>query len=173
LARAPAVREAVSEVLGAGCGLVRALYFDKPPGASWSLPWHKDVTIAVREHRRDARGFTKPTVKGGVPHVEAPESVLRQMLTARVHLDDVTEENGPLLVVPGSHREGKMPKLSGNVRFHTVLVQSGDVLLMRPLLTHCSRHSQSNVRRRRIVHLEFAAAAAMAEGYEWSEFHPV
>jgi ectoine hydroxylase-related dioxygenase (phytanoyl-CoA dioxygenase family) len=173
LARAPAIRDAITEVLGAGCGLVRALYFDKPPGGSWSLPWHKDLTIAVREHRRELAEFTKPTVKGGVPHVEAPERVLDRMLTARVHLDDVTKENGPLLLVPGSHRQGKQPNISADVQYHTILVRSGDVLMMRPLLTHCSRHSQSTALRRRVVHLEFAAAAAMPDGYEWFEFHPL
>jgi hypothetical protein len=173
LGRAAAIRDAVMKVLGAGCGLVRALYFDKPPGGSWSLPWHKDLTIAVREHRGELAEFTKPTVKGGVPHVEAPESVLDQMLTARIHLDDVTEENGPLLLVPGSHREGKKPKLTPDIQFHTVLVNSGDVLLMRPLLTHCSRHSQSTALRRRVVHLEFASAAAMPQSCAWFEFHPL
>src|SRR4051812_25774372 len=43
--------EAVRAVLGPGCGLVRVLYFDKPPGQSWALPWHKDLTIAVRDNR--------------------------------------------------------------------------------------------------------------------------
>src|SRR5262249_47431183 len=41
--------EALAVVLGPGLGLVRVLYFDKPPGQSWALPWHKDVTIAVRD----------------------------------------------------------------------------------------------------------------------------
>jgi ectoine hydroxylase-related dioxygenase (phytanoyl-CoA dioxygenase family) len=42
-----------------------------------------------------------------VPHVEAPEEVLREMVTAGIHLDEVTDENGPLKVVPGSHLTGK------------------------------------------------------------------
>ena len=37
-------------VLGDGCGLVRVLFFDKPPGQTWALPWHKDLTIAVRDN---------------------------------------------------------------------------------------------------------------------------
>ena len=36
------------------------------------------------------------------------------MLTARLHLDEVTEENGPLRVLPGSHRGGKDAGASGN-----------------------------------------------------------
>ena len=37
------------------------------------------------------------------------ESLLKAMLTARIHLDETTDENGPLLVIPGSHQSGKTP----------------------------------------------------------------
>jgi len=57
------------------------VYFDKPPGHSWALPWHKDYSLAVREHGR-AGVFTKPTVKAGVPHVVA--LVLTAALAARL-----------------------------------------------------------------------------------------
>src|SRR5262249_58384817 len=113
--------------------LVRVLFFDKPPERSWALPWHKDLTVAVRDNRLPSRHFAKPTRKAGVPHVEAPPELLEAMLTARIHLDDVTEENGPLKVVPGSHRTGKALVLDGAVP-HTVLAGRGDVLLLRPLV---------------------------------------
>jgi hypothetical protein len=45
-----------------------------------------------------------PTVKAGIPHLVAPQWLLERMLTIRVHLDEVTHENGPLVVQPGSHR---------------------------------------------------------------------
>lgn len=102
--RRPALLNALTGVLGPRFGLVRALFFDKPPEQSWALPWHKDVTIAVHDNRRPSPHFRKPTRKAGVPHVEAPAEVLRAMLTARIHLDEVTDENGPLKVIPGSHR---------------------------------------------------------------------
>jgi hypothetical protein len=47
------------------------------------------------------------------------------------------------------------------------------VLLVRPLVTHCSRKSRSNNLRRRVIHLEFASAEPLPEGYEWHEFHPL
>src|SRR5205823_5760439 len=50
----------LTEMLGAQFGLVRALYFDKPPAQTWSLPWHKDLTIAVRDNRRPSGQFRKP-----------------------------------------------------------------------------------------------------------------
>ena len=94
LARRPRLSEPLLEVLGPVAGVVRVLFFDKPPGHSWALPWHKDYNIAVREHR-GTTVFTKPTTKAGVPHVMAPAAVLKTMLTARLHLDVVTADNGP------------------------------------------------------------------------------
>ena len=77
---------ALAEVLGEECGLVRGLYFDKPPDQSWSLPWHRDQTIAVADNRLPTTYFRNPTKKEGVLHVEAPRELLQQMLTLRIHL---------------------------------------------------------------------------------------
>src|SRR5215208_3826483 len=121
--------ETLTAVLGRDFGLVRVLYFDKPPGNSWALPWHKDLTIAVRNNRLPSERFGKPTRKAGVPHVEAPREVLEGMLTARIHLDPVTDENGPLKVVPGSHRTGKALVLE-DVEVRTLHAKAGDVLLV-------------------------------------------
>lgn len=157
-------------LLGPGFGLVRGLFFDKPPERTWALPWHKDLTIAVRDHRLPSKLFTKPTTKAGVPHVEAPLVVLEQMATIRIHLDDVTEENGPLKVVPGSHKSGKKLEI-GDILPQSILAERGDVLLMRPLLAHSSGTSRDGtLMHRRILHLEFAATEKLADGYRWWEF---
>jgi hypothetical protein len=163
--------DVLAAALGPGYGLVRALYFDKPPGLSWALPWHKDLTVAVRDNRRPSTHFTKPTRKAGVPHAEAPLAVLERLLTARVHLDAATEENGPLRVLPGSHRSGKALELADEP--HTVLAAAGDVLLMRPLLAHCSGKSHpTTALHRRTLHLEFAAGGELPDGYGWHDFVP-
>jgi hypothetical protein len=155
--------------LGPAFGLVRVLYFDKPPGGSWALPWHKDLTVAVRAHRGGV--FSHPTTKAGVPHAEAPVEVLEGMLTARLHLDEVTDENGPLKVLPGSHRTGKEMHLEGEPR--TIHTSAGDVLLMRPLLAHSSgRSHEGTTRHRRVLHLEFAASPELPDGYAWHTFLP-
>src|SRR5882672_11417908 len=103
VAQDAALGAAIGSVLGNGFGLVRSIFFDKPPGRTWSLPWHRDLTIAVREAKCESGEFRRPTVKAGIPHVEAPAWLLRGMLTARVALDDVDDDNGPLLVIPASH----------------------------------------------------------------------
>ncbi|HEY1188590.1 MAG TPA: phytanoyl-CoA dioxygenase family protein [Gemmata sp.] len=172
LVRAGPIRDALRAVLGPGAGVVRALYFDKPPGHSWALPWHKDYSLAVRAHR-PSEHFTKPTVKAGVPHVIAPQAVLERMLTVRVHLDDMTPDNGPLRVIPGSHRfydqRNDEPREAV-----TLECRAGDALLMRPLLTHASGHSAAGTgRHRRIVHLECAADRTLPGGFEWMWFRPV
>lgn len=172
VARTPALREALLAVLGPAAGVVRVLFFDKPPGHSWALPWHKDYNVAVREHC-GGDVFTKPTTKAGVPHVMAPAAVLGAMLTARVHLDDVTAANGPLRVIPGSHRHYAMGE---DVACEPVAVRcaAGDVLLMRPLLTHASGHTRPDAQaHRRIVHFECAATPDLPDGYQWHDFRPL
>lgn len=162
--------EVLTTILGPAFGLVRVLFFDKPPDQTWALPWHKDLTIAVRNNRLPSSGFRAPTCKAGVPHVEAPQKVLQSMLTVRIHLDEITEENGPLQVIPGSHRTGKELVL-GPILPRLVLSNRGDVLLMRPLLAHCSGRSHAATRRhRRILHLEFAAWPSLPDGYEWNHY---
>jgi hypothetical protein len=168
--RRPPLPEALAALLGSEYGLVRVLYFDKPPGQTWALPWHKDLTIAVRDNTLPSTHFTKPTRKAGVPHVEAPCEVLEAMLTARMHLDEASEENGALKVLPGSHRDGKTLRL-GEVAPETVLANRGDVLLMRPLLVHNSGRSHpDSTRHRRILHLEFAAEPRLPDGFAWHDY---
>jgi hypothetical protein len=160
------------QTLGDDYGLVRALYFDKPPERTWALPWHKDLTIAVAEHQPHSAAFTHPTRKAGVAHVEAPVELLERMLTLRIHLDEVTEENGPLRVAPGSHRTGKLMPVDGHDE-KCIFAEAGDVLSMRPLLAHASGASHPDTKRhRRILHLEFAADRELPDGYAWQTFLP-
>ncbi len=162
--------DVLAAILGPNFGLVRILFFDKPPRQTWALPWHKDLTIAVRNNGLPSQHFARPTRKAGVPHVEAPQTILESMLTVRIHLDEVTEENGPLKVVPGSHRTGKALRLD-IARPVCILAKRGEVLLLRPLLAHCSGKSHpATSRHRRILHLEFAADVELPDGYAWHDF---
>jgi hypothetical protein len=163
----PTLNELIKNVLGPRAGLVRALYFDKPPDRSWSLPWHKDRTIAVKDNTKPTTYFRHPTTKAGIPHVEAPETLLARMLTLRLHLDAMTAENGPLSVIPGSHLAEHLPAAEP-VALHAAV---GDVLAMRPLISHSSslpRHGTTS--HRRIIHLEFGPSEELPEGYEWHTF---
>lgn len=161
----PVLPQVLMEVLGSRFGLVRVLYFDKPPEQSWALPWHKDFAIAVKNNRLPSEHFSHPTTKLGVPHIDAPEWLLEQMVTARLRLDDMVEENGPLKVMPGSHRgdESGVPV--------SILGARGDVLLMRPLVSHCSNRSHEGTNlHRRILHFEFAGVEELPDGFAWHDF---
>ena len=162
----PLLVAVLKEVLGLQFGLVRVLYFNKPPEQSWALPWHKDRAIAVRDNRLSSKHFSKPTFKIGVPHVDAPDWLLETMLTLRLHLDDMTAENGPLQVLPGSHRG-----VSADRPPFTILGQRGDVLLMRPLLSHSSNVSlPETTQHRRILHYEFSGIGTLPDGFAWHDF---
>ena len=168
--RAGRLVELLTEDLTARFGLVRVLYFDKPSDRSWYLPWHKDLTIAVKDNTLATTHFSKPTRKAGVDHVEASEQLLENMLTLRIHLDEVTTSNGPLEVIPGSHASGKtvQPAEQEAVK---ILVNAGDVLAMRPMISHASGHTEPEGNlRRRILHLEFSATEYLPDGYQWSHF---
>jgi ectoine hydroxylase-related dioxygenase (phytanoyl-CoA dioxygenase family) len=137
--------------------------------ANWKVPWHQDLTIEVRE-RIDMPGFGPWSVKGGVAHVQPPVSLLEQMLAVRIHLDDSTAENGPLRVIPGSHRAGRltveeMLELREKHGEVALSVARGGVILMRPLLAHASSAAERPTNRR-VVHLEFAAGE-LPGGLRW------
>ena len=166
----PSLRDFTSAVLGNAAGIVRALYFDKPPDRSWSLPWHKDRTIAVKRSDLPSERFRKPTLKAGVPHVEAPRSLLENMLTLRIHLDAMSEANGPLRVIPGSHLADDQAQ-QPPIELHAHV---GSVLAMRPLLSHASVMSRPGTSsHRRVIHIEMAQHAELPDRYEWYSFIPL
>lgn len=170
LAQSPVLHELLRQTLGEDVGLVRGLFFDKPPDRSWSLPWHRDRTIAVKDNTLPTSYFKNPTRKAGIDHFEAPDQLLANMLTLRIHLDAMTAENGPLAVIPGSHlldTDKEKPPI-------VLSAAAGDVLAMRPLLSHASSMSQEGTTaHRRIVHLEFAADRMLPDGIQWHDFLPL
>ena len=48
----PTLIAVLQGALGPKSGLVRGLYFDKPPDQTWALPWHKDLLIAIDRSSR-------------------------------------------------------------------------------------------------------------------------
>lgn len=180
IGRSPAVRELAASpeilrwiwpVLGPRASVVRGLFFDKTPGANWNLPWHQDLTIAVRE-RRDVPGFGPWTLKAGIPHVHAPGTLLGRMVTIRIHLDDCGPDNGPMRVLPGSHSRGRLAPAdvarwtarSGETS-RDCIVPAGGAVIMRPLILHASAAATAEGHRR-VIHLEYAAED-LPGGLEW------
>lgn len=176
LARSPVLRRFVEPVLGPDCVAVGGLLFDKAAGRNWKVPYHQDTTVRVAAKRDDLPGFGPWWEKAGVPHVWPPAAVLERMLAVRVHLDDCGPDNGPLRVIPGSHRTGVLaaddiPGWRDRGTEVACVVGRGGVVLMRPLLLHASS-TTATPSRRRVLHIEFAAAGALPAGLEWWEAWP-
>jgi Phytanoyl-CoA dioxygenase (PhyH) len=138
---------------------VRAILFDKSAETNWTLGWHQDRTIAVKE-RRDVAGFGPWSVKAGVQHVEPPFEMIEHMVTARIHLDDVPNENAPLLIALGSHRMGKLRESEiGFVTSQNPIMECiasvGDVWIYSTPIVHASAASDSKTRRR-VLQVDYA-----------------
>ena len=168
LVRSQAVRTLAEAVLGRNCFGVKGTFFNKTPESNWKVVWHQDLTVMVRE-RKEVLGFGRWTVKSGIVHVQPPADVMSRILALRLHLDESGEENGPLRVIPHSHKQGRLsPKefaewqKKGSV---TCTVPRGGVLLMVPLLLHASSACVVP-KSRRVIHLEFASDE-LPGGLEW------
>jgi ectoine hydroxylase-related dioxygenase (phytanoyl-CoA dioxygenase family) len=168
LAASEPVRQLVIAVLGRECFAVRGILFNKAPHSNWKVIWHQDRTIAVRE-RKEVPHFGPWSIKAGVQHVQPPASVMAGMLAIRLHLDESHATNGPLRVIPGSHRMGCLtpPEIATGKKGRSVMCTApkGGAILMRPLLIHASSCCL-RLDQRRVIHLEFAAAD-LPEGLEW------
>ena len=156
-------------ILGVGSRPVRAILFDKTADRNWSLGWHQDRTIAVRE-RIETSGFGPWTIKAGILHVAPPAELLAGMLTMRIHLDDVPDDNAPLLVAPGSHRLGRIAedqvkKVVRRLGSVACTAQAGDVWCYATPILHASAVA-ARPGRRRVFQIDFAATA-LPGGLEW------
>lgn len=171
LARSPRILEIISPHMPSHPFPVRAIYFEKSRDTNWLVPWHQDLTLALRAMGR-APGFGPWSTKDGIPHVQPPVELLQLMLAVRLHFDDADVYNGALRVLPGTHRIGRLSaeriqELRRKQPEFICTVSAGDALLMRPLLLHASSRSTS-ARHRRVLHIEYAAFP-LPDGLDWHE----
>ena len=117
-------------------------------------------------------GFKSWREKQGIMHVEPSEEYLSNILTLRVHLDPANTETGVLRVIPETHKDGRVSSKNildivekSEVRECTA--DSGDVLLMNPLLFLSSRKA-TKPDHRRIIHLEYSSMS-LPNPLEWYE----
>ncbi len=168
LAALPEVRQLVTPIIGGGAFAARAIFFDKVPGANWALGWHQDSVIAVAE-QQDVPGFLAWGQKAGVWQVQPPPEILAAMVAVRIHLDDCGPDNGPLRVIPGSHRHGwldnEISRWKETVGPVTCLARAGGAVVMCPLILHASSKAVSP-NHRRVIHIEYASEE-LPGGLEW------
>ena len=154
--------------LGESAFPFRATLFDKSPQQNWLVVWHQDTALPLCR-RSDVAGWGPWSIKEGIVCAHAPAHALEQVLAIRVHLDDSNEENGPLRVLPGTHRRGVLSDeaihdISNQVPSFSCCVHAGGVVAMRPLLVHASSKAQASASPRRVIHIEYAARADFLDG---------
>jgi ectoine hydroxylase-related dioxygenase (phytanoyl-CoA dioxygenase family) len=143
--------------------------FDKTPETNWSLGWHQDRTIAVKQ-RAAVEGFEIWSVKGGMLHVEPPFELLSSMVTLRVHIDPAPASNAPLLIAPSSHKLGRIA--DDDVRdvvrrcgIVSCLAEPGDIWLYATPILHASEAAVAPVHRR-VLQVDFSVEQ-LPGGLEW------
>ena len=146
-------------VLGAEALPFHATLFDKSPDSNWLVPWHQDTALPLTA-KAETAGWGPWSTKDGVVYAHAPAKALTQVLALRVHLDDATDANGPLRVIPDTHLSGVLG--DKEIEWHACessavecTVEAGGVIAMHPLVIHASSKSRSELPRR-VLHIEYA-----------------
>ena len=169
LASDPRLLNIACRVLGAEARPFRATLFDKSPTSNWLVVWHQDTALPLLE-RHELPGWGPWSVKEGVIYAHAPATALEQVLALRVHLDESSDRNGPLRVLPGTHLMGVLTddaieQLASQIAAVDCVVPAGGVIAMRPLIVHASSKSLIEAPRR-VLHIEYAARMVMADSLE-------
>lgn len=158
-----------AKALPASFVAVQCTLFDKSLQRNWLVALHQDLSIPVKA-RVDHPALGAWSKKEGETFVQPPREILETLMAVRVHIDACGLENGPLRVVPGSHRRGRLSdaaarELRSVLGEEPCLVKSGDAILMRPLILHASSKAVASSRRR-VLHFLFGPASLLY-GLEW------
>jgi ectoine hydroxylase-related dioxygenase (phytanoyl-CoA dioxygenase family) len=165
----PRMLDIARQFVGAAAVPFRATLFDKSATANWLVVWHQDTALPMRERiERDEWGPW--SIKAGVLYAHAPAWALEQVIALRVSLDDSLPTNGPLRVLPSTHRGGVYTdeQIEGLAQCTTpvdCVTLSGGVIAMRPLTVHASSKSTDS-QTRRVLHIEYAATVHLGPGLE-------
>jgi ectoine hydroxylase-related dioxygenase (phytanoyl-CoA dioxygenase family) len=145
----------------------KATLFTKTGKANWLVAWHQDTALPV-ERLEKQDGWGAKSMKAGVLFAQAPASALSKILAIRIHLDASQSANGPLRVLPESHRLGvltaeEIDEVARRTKSETCLAGRGGVVAMSPLLLHASSKSVSD-EPRRVLHIEYAESRDIEPG---------
>jgi len=165
LAYDPRLLHLAAEALGGRAVPYRATLFEKSARANWLVVWHQDTALPLAG--KVASDEWGPwSIKAGVLYAHAPGWALNRIVALRLHLDAATRDNGPLRVVPGTHRMGILTDdevfaLARRTEPVHCAVGRGGILAMRPLLVHSSSKSRLDLPRR-VLHIEYADTLDLA-----------
>jgi ectoine hydroxylase-related dioxygenase (phytanoyl-CoA dioxygenase family) len=160
----------VAPFLTTDTATVQCILFEKSKRRNWLVPLHQDLSIPVAEVVSDRRvsGWTE---KEGTLYAQPPPDVLSEVLCVRLQLDESSDRNGNLRVVPGSHRHGRLSTgeaqvLRAKLGVVDCPVPRGAALMMRPLLLHASSKLIRN-EARRVLHFVIAPKS-LPLGLRWA-----
>jgi hypothetical protein len=159
-------------LLDAAAVALQCTLFRKGIERNWLVAMHQDLSVPVAG-RVDHPRLTGWSVKRGRCHVQPPVALLAGLLAVRLHLDACGDGDGPLRVVPGSHRFGrldaeKMKSLRSQLGEIECEVETGGMMLMRPLLLHASSRATRPTGRRRVLHFVYGPPEP-GYGLRWSD----
>jgi len=169
---AQALREhpSIAPALPASHVAVQCTAFEKSAARNWLVTLHQDlgIPVAARVDEPALRGRAR---KEGAWFVQPPAAVLQELVAIRLHIDDCGDADGPLQVVPGSHRHGILADdaafaLRAATPPVACTVARGGAMLMRPLLLHASSKA-SGTSRRRVLHFVYGPARLPC-GLDWA-----
>jgi len=163
------LRSIIEAIAGDKFFIAKSIYFDKPEDSNWFVAYHQDLTISVNK-KTNIVGYGPWTSKQNQFAVQPPLHILEDNFTIRIHLDETTEKNGALKIIPASHRKGiyRAETIDWSVEKEiTCCVPKGGIMLMKPLLLHASGRT-TNKLKRRVIHIEFSRKA-LPDGLNWAE----
>ncbi|ALN90682.1 phytanoyl-CoA dioxygenase family protein [Lysobacter gummosus] len=148
-----------AKVLQADNAAVQCTLFRKSHATNWKVALHQDLSIPVaqRVEHPQLQAWSK---KEGGHFVQPPVALLQRLMAVRLHVDPCGPGDGPLRVIPGSHRHGKLDAahaaaLRQEYGETECTAQPGDLLIMQPLLLHASSKAIEPSGRRRVLHFLF------------------
>jgi hypothetical protein len=153
-----------------GARPVRVVAFNKTEINNWTLPWHQDRVVALRD-RVETPGFINWTSKAGIWHAEPPTELLERMIFARIHLDPADSANGCLQLAIATHARGKIAAADAEAIAHAAPIENcvakrGDVLFAKALILHRSSPSRTNAGRR-AIRIDYCAEG-LPSPLEWA-----
>jgi len=158
------------QFVGAAATPFRATLFDKSGYANWLVVWHQDAALPLRKRIEQPEW---PLVDQGRRTLRACPGLgaLEQVVALRISLDDSLATNGPLRLLPNTHRLGVLSEQQieqlarENIALGCVTA-TGGVVAMRPLTLHGSSKATED-HRRRILHFEYAPTVSLAPASSW------
>ena len=163
------LQNVINQLFGENYFPIKSIYFDKPGNSNWFVAYHQDLTISV-DKKIKVDNFGPWTVKQNQFAVQPPLTILENIYTIRIHLDETNENNGALKVIPASHRKQiyRPETIDWNIETEVICnVPKGGIMIMKPLLLHASGRT-TNSSNRRVAHIEFSNIK-LPEPLQWSE----